>query len=292
MRELITAGILAALLATGAWAQAVNHTGTANCVDDRDGDISALVSWSSDMQGALGVGSPVQFDLNEGTHIVTAVCADVAGNQATASQSVTVILEDTTPPSLSITVEPTQHAGIMVTPTDPINGNYSMELTRNTDGRAAYVDKIEGVVSESGHVVADWGGRIEARVTIRHREAVLADGFEMVVMRGADAQEAPIWDLVLVGTAAEPLAFARAHTTPLTAETVPMVLTEDTNQFIVTWQRGAGDGLVRLLVGFDSQEVLGLDLDREMIHLMLGGPVTTDGLGGRLLFDDVEVFQL
>jgi hypothetical protein len=295
MKKLL-AFALAAVLAGSVQAQ-VEHTGLGSCIDNPGApdqvDYSDTIQWSSDIQGPLGTGATITPVLNVGTHLVTATCADVAGNGQSAVVEVTVAETDTTPPTLTITVEPTvAQAGIGVTSENPIIGNFSLELTRGIGGRASYVEKTEGVSSPSGHVVEDWGTSIEAGITIDHQEAVLLDGFELVVMRGADPANEPIWDLILVGTSSQPLALARVHTLPEPQDTQPIVLTQDSNAFFVTWRQGAGDGLLRLRTGMETTEILGLNIDREMFRFQVGGPESTDGLAGRLLFDTIQVFAL
>ncbi|WP_088340883.1 malectin domain-containing carbohydrate-binding protein [Robiginitalea sediminis] len=53
----------------------LSFTGTAN--DTEDGDLSAAISWSSNLDGALGVGASVNASLSVGTHIVTASATDL-----------------------------------------------------------------------------------------------------------------------------------------------------------------------------------------------------------------------
>ena len=66
----------------------IDFTGSAS--DTEDGDLSASLSWSSDLDGALGTGSAVAATLSRGTHVVTASVTDSAGATSTTSISVQV----------------------------------------------------------------------------------------------------------------------------------------------------------------------------------------------------------
>lgn len=65
-------------------------TFTATALDDEDGDISAGISWESDIDGSLGTGSSLQVTLSDGVHTVTASAMDSASAIGTDSVSVTV----------------------------------------------------------------------------------------------------------------------------------------------------------------------------------------------------------
>ena len=68
---------------------AVSLSGTAN--DTQDGNITANIQWSSNLQGALGTGGSVNAaTLAPGTHTITATVADSGGLTASATRSVTV----------------------------------------------------------------------------------------------------------------------------------------------------------------------------------------------------------
>ena len=76
----------------------VNFTGTAN--DSQDGNLSASISWSSTIDGALGTGAAVVTSaLSVGTHVITASVTDSHGAPATATVSITI----NAPPTVAIT---------------------------------------------------------------------------------------------------------------------------------------------------------------------------------------------
>jgi hypothetical protein len=63
----------------------------AAAVDDADGDLSAQIAWSSDLDGSLGVGTPLLVTLSEGTHTITATVADAGDRLTTATLAVSVV---------------------------------------------------------------------------------------------------------------------------------------------------------------------------------------------------------
>lgn len=52
--------------------------------DSEDGDLSAQIAWTSDIDGSLGTGSSITAPLSFGEHTVTASVTDSFGNTATA----------------------------------------------------------------------------------------------------------------------------------------------------------------------------------------------------------------
>ncbi|MBC2840230.1 malectin domain-containing carbohydrate-binding protein [Robiginitalea sp. SC105] len=74
----------------------LSFTGTAN--DPDDGDLSASISWESDLDGSLGTGSTITPTLSVGTHVITASATDLDGsNPLTGQSSITVIIVDPAP---------------------------------------------------------------------------------------------------------------------------------------------------------------------------------------------------
>lgn len=72
----------------------------ANAYDTEDGNLEFLVQWSSDKDGALGVGDNLNLSLSAETHIITALVTDSHGN--TSSTSVNLIVIANTAPQLII----------------------------------------------------------------------------------------------------------------------------------------------------------------------------------------------
>ncbi|TCK17632.1 hypothetical protein DFR30_0867 [Thiogranum longum] len=61
----------------------------ADASDIEDGDVSASLTWSSNISGALGGGSPLAATLVEGTHTITATATDSLGRTGSASLTIT-----------------------------------------------------------------------------------------------------------------------------------------------------------------------------------------------------------
>jgi hypothetical protein len=88
---------------------AVPFDGT--CTDPEDGDISASIVWTSNIDGQVGTGAQGTMQLTEGDHTITAVCTDSGGLQATAAVNIRVDVND--PPAVNITlpVDGSTHSG-------------------------------------------------------------------------------------------------------------------------------------------------------------------------------------
>jgi len=80
--------------------EGVEATFTATASDPEDGDISSLVGWSSDVDGALGEGAEIQATLSLGSHVVTASVVDAMDAGAEVSIAVEVVEDQ--PPTLTI----------------------------------------------------------------------------------------------------------------------------------------------------------------------------------------------
>jgi subtilisin family serine protease len=61
---------------------------SATAIDDEDGDISANISWSSDVDGDLGTGASILAELSLGAHVITATVTDADGEESSASINV------------------------------------------------------------------------------------------------------------------------------------------------------------------------------------------------------------
>jgi hypothetical protein len=80
----------------------INFTGTAN--DTEDGNISANLSWSSSINGAIGSSASFSTStLSAGVHTITASVTDSGGLPGSASISITVVDTTNTAPTVAIT---------------------------------------------------------------------------------------------------------------------------------------------------------------------------------------------
>ncbi|MGR9051929.1 MAG: hypothetical protein ACU84J_04710 [Gammaproteobacteria bacterium] len=86
--------------------QGVTFSGTA--ADAEDGDLTALIQWSSSLDGVLGTGGTLtDIILSIGTHQISANVSDSAGETATAAIEITVVANQA--PTVSI-ISPTDGA--------------------------------------------------------------------------------------------------------------------------------------------------------------------------------------
>ncbi len=100
----------------------------ANASDPEEGDLGAAISWSSDLDGALGSGPAlVVTTLSPGTHVLTASVVDSLGLQASAQVGLTI----------------TPNAAPSVTLSSPANGSSVTEGT-TLDLMASASDPEEG----------------------------------------------------------------------------------------------------------------------------------------------------
>jgi hypothetical protein len=72
----------------------------ASATDNQDGDISADITWTSDLDGELGTGASLTQTLSPGTHTITALVIDSHGFSEEATLTLTI---EHTPPTISIT---------------------------------------------------------------------------------------------------------------------------------------------------------------------------------------------
>ncbi len=72
-----------------------------SAMDLEDGDLSAGLSWDSDLEGPIGFGTSFSTPLVVGTHLITASVSDSAGGLGSASITITVT-EDNVPPEVTI----------------------------------------------------------------------------------------------------------------------------------------------------------------------------------------------
>ncbi|HEX7719290.1 MAG TPA: Ig-like domain-containing protein, partial [Woeseiaceae bacterium] len=82
--------------------ETITFIGSAN--DAEDGNLTAALSWTSDLDGPLGTGGEISDVLSDGTHVVTASVTDNGG--LTRSQQITVSVAPPPQPSALIQVNP------------------------------------------------------------------------------------------------------------------------------------------------------------------------------------------
>ena len=117
----------------------ISFTGTGT--DPEDGDVTASLTWESDLDGAIGTGGSFSTTaLSEGTHAITATATDNGSLTGDDTISITVAAVGNTPPTASISA-PADGASFTVgdnisftgTGTDPEDGDVTASLTWESD---------------------------------------------------------------------------------------------------------------------------------------------------------------
>jgi hypothetical protein len=150
----ITAPANGALVVVG---DSVTFTGVAS--DAEDGDLSALVDWSSDLDGALGVGASVTATPSVGQHTIIAQVTDSQGQTATALIALEV--EPSVPslfllePSDGATVSAGDPVSFLATADDAQDGNLDADIawTSSIDGKIGYGSAFDRRLAAGVHTV-------------------------------------------------------------------------------------------------------------------------------------------
>ncbi len=127
--------------------------------DTEDGDLTSNLSWTSDIDGAIGTGGSFTTTLSDGSHTITASVTDTDGNSASDSVSITVV---NNPPSVSIT-SPADGAsfdsGASVTfegtASDTEDGDLTSDLswTSDIDGAIGTGGSFTTTLSDGSHTI-------------------------------------------------------------------------------------------------------------------------------------------
>jgi hypothetical protein len=171
----------------------VTFTGMAH--DAEDGDLTAGLSWTSDVDGVIGSGASFSIStLSEGTHIITAEVSDIGG--MSGAYMTTLIVGNATPwVTISSPVDGAsffegEAVEIAGTATDLEDGDLSPSLswTSDLEGAIGSGGAISTILSPGPHVltasVVDSGGLGATKavsLTVTPRTTVLASGTKLVV---------------------------------------------------------------------------------------------------------------
>ena len=113
----------------------VHFTGSAS--DAEDGDITASIVWTSDLDGQLGFGGSIDVtSLRAGTHTITATATDSANHQSMAQRTVNV----NTPPFVTID---SPADGALVPANTPVDFTASANDAENGDRSASIVWRVD-----------------------------------------------------------------------------------------------------------------------------------------------------
>ncbi len=122
----------------------VTFTGTAD--DFEDGDLTASIAWTSDLDGALGTGGSVSTTaLSSGTHVITASITDADGFPETDAITITV----NAAPTVSITA-PADGAGFNVGDSVSFAGSANDAEDGDLTAGIAWASDLDGAIGTGG----------------------------------------------------------------------------------------------------------------------------------------------
>ena len=143
-----------------------------SAIDTEDGDLTATLAWSSDLDGSIGiVGGSVSTTLSDGVHTITASVTDVNGATGTGS--------------VSITVGPVNSAP-SVTITSPVDGS-------TFDSGATILFEGSAIDTEDGDLTATlaWSSDLDGSIGIvgGSVSTTLSDGTHTITAEVTDSGE-------------------------------------------------------------------------------------------------------
>jgi len=127
----------------------VNFTGTS--VDSEDGPMHSTISWSSDIDGFLGVGGPPFHNvaLSIGTHTITASVTDSGGNTVSDTVLVTITPPIDSPPTVAISA-PTDGSSFLTSSSVTFTGTANDAEDANLDALLNWISDIDGAIGAGG----------------------------------------------------------------------------------------------------------------------------------------------
>jgi myo-inositol-hexaphosphate 3-phosphohydrolase len=121
-----------------------------SATDDKDGDLSAVLRWTSSRDGILGIGSSVAAVLSEGAHNVSATALDLDG----ASGIVEIALDVTpTPPAVTI-VRPTDGQLVQAGQTLTLTGSAADATDGDLSGALTWTSNLDGALGTGAAIEA------------------------------------------------------------------------------------------------------------------------------------------
>ncbi|GAF81462.1 unnamed protein product, partial [marine sediment metagenome] len=131
----------------------VTFSGSAN--DTEDGDLTSILSWSSDLDSIIGSAGSFSIDtLSVGTHTITATVTDTGGLSGSAGITVTVEVVPNTAPVVSITAPAD---GLSVTEGTSVTFSGSANDTEDGDLTSilSWSSDLDGIIGSAGSFSID-----------------------------------------------------------------------------------------------------------------------------------------
>ena len=218
----------------------VSFSGTA--VDAENGDLTAGLSWVSDLDGAIGGGGSFSTPLSVGTHLVTASVTDSGGLQGFAAITVTI---DATPPA-GLTIEQVVVSNVTNTAwtTVPLASTYDemvVVCSPNYDSASApLVPRVTNAIGNSFDLRVDRAdGSAAAVAGVSVHCVAVEEGVYNETDHGVTMEAVKYTSTVTDGKGSwngEARAYANAYSTPVV---VGQVMTYNDVRHSVFWTRGS-----------------------------------------------------
>ncbi|MCP4659763.1 MAG: hypothetical protein GY856_30540 [bacterium] len=202
------------------WSNADESVGfTATAVDPEDGELSANISWTSHLDGALGTGGSISVALSMGTHTITAAVSDSHGQRG--SDSILVTINGV--PGLTITAPAAgafaegEIIGLSATAGDPEDGDLSAGISWTSDR--------EGALGTGGYFST----------------GLFSTGTHTITAAVTDSRGVPASDAVTITITADSRAGAEFQVNSYTTsgQLTPDVSAHSDGSFVVVW-KGVG----------------------------------------------------
>ncbi|MEM7351890.1 MAG: FG-GAP-like repeat-containing protein [Acidobacteriota bacterium] len=124
----------------------VTFTGSAS--DAEEGDLTAGLAWTSDLDGSLGSGASFSLStLSVGSHLITAAVTDIGGLESSAT--VTLTVDANTPPTVAITT-PTEGATFIESDLVTFGGTASDTEDGDLTASLAWTSSLDGAIGSGG----------------------------------------------------------------------------------------------------------------------------------------------
>ena len=122
----------------------ISFAGSAS--DPEDGDLTAALAWTSDLDGAIGTGGSFTASLSVGTHTITASVTDAGGLSGSDAITVTV---DNTAPSVTISA-PADGAGFNVGDSVSFTGSATDFEDGDLTASLTWTSSLDGAIGSGG----------------------------------------------------------------------------------------------------------------------------------------------
>ena len=121
----------------------ISFSGSAT--DAEDGDISASLAWTSDLDGGIGSGATFSTTLTAGTHLITASVTDSGGLPDSDTITLTVTVPGNAAPDTTISA-PADGSGFLTTDSISFSGSATDAEDGDLSGSLSWTSSLDGVI--------------------------------------------------------------------------------------------------------------------------------------------------